>query len=114
MRHALRGERARVGALLVCLAAALLLPGCALLHRGHSDVGCRNPYFAGNAQSLAPLKAPPGLNGPNTAGGVTIPRLDTPTPPRARNAPCLYWPPKYVPEVPTPPIRRTTPAPAAQ
>ncbi len=115
MRHARCAERARGGALLACLAATLLLPGCSLFHhRQHNDVGCRKPYFTGNAQTLASLKAPPGLTLPNTAGGVKIPTLDTPVPARARSAPCLYWPPNYVPELPTPPIRRTAPGTAAQ
>lgn len=110
MRYALRGARARAGALLGCLAAALLLPGCALFHhKQHNDVGCRRPYFTGNAQTLAPLKPPPGLSAPDTASEVKIPALATPVPSRPRSAPCLDWPPKYVPEPITPPIRRTTP-----
>lgn len=93
------------GALLPCV-ALLLLGGC-VHHRG--DLECREPPFAGNAQSLAPLRAPPGLNAPDTAGGVRIPVLSGSEPLQARNSPCLDWPPKYVSEPPIPPTRRPSP-----
>jgi hypothetical protein len=99
--------RARAAALLGCLAAALLSPGCAIFHhRQHNDVGCRRPDFNAPTQTLPPLKAPPGLNTPDTSAGVRIPALDAPAPARSRAAPCLDWPPKYAPEAPTPPVRR--------
>lgn len=105
-RPSVRG--ARLGALLGCVAVAALLPGCALFHHGkHNEVGCRQAPFRGNAQTLPPLKAPPGLNPPNTTTGVRIPALEAQDSPRPRNAPCLDYPPKYVPEAPTPPVRRT-------
>ncbi len=91
-----------------CVAIPLLLPGCVLFHhRGRDPVGCRQGPFNGNAQTLPPLKAPPGLNAPNTSNGVRIPALDAQATPTAPKAPCLDFPPKYVPEAPTPPVRRT-------
>jgi hypothetical protein len=64
------------------------------------------------AQNLAPLGAPPGLNTPNTSGGVRVPAASSAAaaPVRARNAPCLDWPPTYVSEPPVPPTRRAAPA----
>lgn len=109
----MRAPGARPGALLACLAclaATLLLPGCSLFHRHrHNDVGCTRAVFSIQAQSLPPLKAPPGLSAPNTSTGVKIPTLSTPEQARARSAPCLDWPPSYVSEPPVPPTRRPTP-----
>jgi hypothetical protein len=105
----LRPRRAIGGAYLCCL-SLLLLSGCA--HHRANDVGCRRPEFTGAAQSLPPLQAPSGLNTPNTTGGVHIPALKQPAPARARNAPCLDWPPTYVSEPPVPPTRRATQQPS--
>jgi uncharacterized lipoprotein len=102
-----RGRGARAGALAGCVTVVLLLPGCVLFHHGHrNDVGCRQAPFNGNAQTLPPLKAPPGLNAPSATTAVKIPTLDAQAAPRPRTAPCLDFPPKYVPETPTPPVRR--------
>lgn len=96
------GRRAAAGALLSCL----LLSGCIHFHRHPNDVGCRRPEFSDAAPSLPALKPAPGLNAPNTAGGIRIPALNTPQPVRAKTAPCLDWPPTYVSEPPVPPTRR--------
>lgn len=109
MIRLLRPRRALAGAYVSCL-SLLLLGGCAH-HRGN-DVGCRRPEFSATAQNLAPLRAPAGLTAPNTAAGVRIPALNQPPPARARNAPCLDWPPTYVSEPPIPPTRRATQQPA--
>jgi uncharacterized lipoprotein len=95
-----------VRALVAGVAAALLLPGCTLFHHRRGPGACREPQFNGSALTLPPLKAPPGLNAPNTSAGVKIPALNATDTPRPRNAPCLDVPPKYVPETPTPPVRR--------
>jgi len=109
---------ARVGALIACMSLSMLLSGCVLFHRHrHQDVGCARPEFQGAAQNLPPLKAPPGLNGPDTAQEIRIPPLTTAQATRPRSAPCLDWPPPYVSEPPFPPVRHTPlpppPAPAA-
>ncbi len=104
MTWSLRPARAAAGALLSCLPMLLLLAGCA--HHRASEVGCRQPQFSGNTQTLPPMRAPSGLNAPDTTGGVRIPALNQPAPTRARNAPCLEWPPTYVSEPPVPPTRR--------
>lgn len=98
--------RARLGAWLLCLSLGSLLSGCALHHRQHADVGCKRPVFTGNADNLAPLQAPPGLDRPDRAADIKIPPLSQPDPTRPRSAPCLDWPPQYVSEPLLPPVRR--------
>ena len=99
----LRAWRAAAGACLSCL-SLLMLSSCAH-HRGN-DVACRRPEFSLAAPNLPPLRAPSGLQAPNTSGGIHVPALNQPAPVRAGSAPCLDWPPTYVSEPPVPPIRR--------
>ncbi|HEX4052119.1 MAG TPA: hypothetical protein VHY19_14715 [Steroidobacteraceae bacterium] len=101
----LRAGRAAAGACLFCL-SLLVLSGCA--HHRANDVSCRRPEFNLAAQSLPALRAPSGLNTPNTANGIHVPALNQPAPVRAHTAPCLDWPPTYVSEPPVPPTRRSS------
>jgi hypothetical protein len=100
--------------LLIGLAVATALPGCALFHRHGSAVGCREPTLAAAAASLPPLRVPPGMSAPDTRNAVRIPPLDEPEPVRPRSAPCLSMPPSFaVPETHGPPVRSSAPLPAA-
>jgi uncharacterized lipoprotein len=78
----------------VFLTAALatsLLAGCK-----SGKVSCRqtNKDYAG-AKEMPPLKAPPGLDPPNTRNALKIPPLETPERNRGREEACLDAPPPF-------------------
>ena len=78
--------------------ALVALCGCHFFHR-HSGKNntCNDPQRYANAQSIAPLKTPIGLNAPDTKGALHIPDLNQPPPPpRTRSDPCLDSPPSFV------------------
>lgn len=65
--------------------------------------GCKTPLescsqtnkdYAG-AQELPPLKAPPGLEPPNTRNALKVPPLSSPERVRGKNEPCLDTPPPF-------------------
>jgi hypothetical protein len=67
---------------------------------------------------MPPLKAPAGLETPDTRNALRVPVLNTPERPRGRNEPCLDAPPpfesaKTVPAGPAQP-QPVPPAPSAQ
>jgi hypothetical protein len=114
VRLATRDGVAAVRTLLICLAVATTLPGCALFHRHRAAAGCREPALAATAASLPPLRVPAGMSAPDTHNAVRIPPLDEPEPARPRSAPCLSMPPSFaVPETHGPPVRSSVPLPAA-
>jgi uncharacterized lipoprotein len=84
------------------LIAMSALSGC-----GKRLVTCRqdNKDYVG-APEMPPLKAPPGLEAPNTRNALKVPPLSTPERVRGRDEPCLDAPPPYS----TP---KASPAPAA-
>jgi uncharacterized lipoprotein len=51
-----------------------------------------------SAQELPPLKAPPGLESPNTRNALKVPPLNTPERTRGRDEPCLDVPPPFTTE----------------
>ena len=53
-----------------------------------------NKDYAG-ARELPPLKAPPGLDAPDTRNGLKVPPLETPERVRGKNEPCLDIPPPF-------------------
>jgi uncharacterized lipoprotein len=67
------------------------LSGC-----GKRMATCRqdNKDYVG-APELPPLKAPPGLEAPNTRNALKVPALNTPERVRGRDEPCLDAPPPY-------------------
>jgi uncharacterized lipoprotein len=73
------------------LLAVSLLSGC-----GKHAVTCKqsNKDYVG-AQEVPPLKAPPGLEAPNTRNALKVPPLNTPERMRGRDEPCLDAPPPY-------------------
>jgi hypothetical protein len=67
---------------------------------------CNKPGAAvyDRAQSIPPLKTPPGLDAPDTHAGLRIPDLNEPAPPQRRPTdPCLDEPPPFATPKPKPP-----------
>lgn len=79
------------------IAVVVGLAGChPLQHLRNGGSACHDvkPYM--RADSIAPLKIPPGLDTPDTANALHIPALNTPEPPPAkRTDPCLDAPPAF-------------------
>jgi uncharacterized lipoprotein len=78
----------------VFLTAALatsLLAGCK-----SGKVSCRqtNKDYVG-AKEMPPLKAPPGLEAPDTRNALKVPDLSTPERVRGRDEACLDMPPPF-------------------
>jgi hypothetical protein len=85
-------------AALLCLAAAAL-QGCAWIpwvHRSNSVQKCREPALPPQVNSIPLLKAPEGLDPPDTRNAVKVPELTTPDRPRSPKDPCLSLPPSYL------------------
>jgi len=80
--------------LALLMSVTCALSGCQLF-RHHRVAGCRDPQITSNLASLAPLRAPAGLDSPDTRNGVRIPQLNEPERPRAKTDPCLSEPPSY-------------------
>ena len=76
---------------LASVLALALLSGCK-----SKETSCKqdNKDYVG-AQELPPLKAPPGLEPPDTRNALKIPPLDTPERPRGKNEACLDVPPPF-------------------
>ena len=53
-----------------------------------------NKDYAG-AREMPPLKAPPGLDAPDTRNSLKVPPLDAPERIRGKNEPCLDMPPPF-------------------
>jgi uncharacterized lipoprotein len=77
--------------LLTAFLATSLLAGCK-----SGKVACRqsNKDYVG-AREMPPLKAPPGLEAPNTRNALKVPQLDTPERVRGRDEACLDMPPPF-------------------
>jgi uncharacterized lipoprotein len=79
------------GTLLIAVLATGLASGCkSRMESCHQS----NKDYAG-AKELPPLKAPPGLDTPNTRNALKVPPLNTPERIRGKNEPCLDAPPPY-------------------
>jgi hypothetical protein len=90
-------QKLRIAAVL-CLAAASL-QGCAWMpwvHRGNTAEKCREPALPALVPSVPLLKAPEGLDPPDTRNAVKVPDLSTPDTPRSPKSPCLSTPPSYL------------------
>jgi uncharacterized lipoprotein len=75
------------------VAASVLMSGCHLFTKLNPDCHSRQDYQ--NALSAPPLKVPPGLDSPNTAGALVIPAVtDVPPPPGLKDT-CYDVPPRY-------------------
>lgn len=59
---------------------------------------CAKPGVYAEAESIAPLRIPTGLQAPDTRGALRIPELTDTTPqPLPAGASCLEQPPRYAP-----------------
>jgi uncharacterized lipoprotein len=80
---------------LMLIAASALVSGCHLFTKLTPDCHTRQEYQ--HALSAQPLKVPPGLDSPNTAGALVIPTVtDVPPPPGPKDS-CYDVPPRYQP-----------------
>jgi uncharacterized lipoprotein len=78
---------------LVLIAAGALMSSCSLFTKLNPDCHTKQEYQ--HALSAPPLKVPPGLDSPNTAGALAIPAVtDVPPPPGPKDT-CYDVPPRY-------------------
>jgi uncharacterized lipoprotein len=93
MLHAHSRFRA-LSVMLVAGICAVGVTGC-----GKRLTSCKqdNREYA-SARELPPLKAPPGLESPNTRNALKVPPLNTPERIRGRDEPCLDVPPPFATE----------------
>jgi uncharacterized lipoprotein len=75
----------------------LLLPLAAChFFRNASAKACHEAQPYQKAQTVPPLKIPPGLDAPDTTGALRLPALNEPPPaPRKGKQPCLDEPPPF-------------------
>jgi uncharacterized lipoprotein len=79
------------GSFVIAVLALGLASGCkSRMESCHQS----NKDYAG-ARELPPLKAPPGLDTPNTRNALKVPPLATPERVRGKNEPCLDIPPPF-------------------
>jgi len=79
------------GSFLVAILAVAAVSGCKSRMESCNQ---SNKDYAG-AKELPPLKAPPGLDTPNTRNALKVPPLTTPERVRGKNEPCLDIPPPF-------------------
>jgi uncharacterized lipoprotein len=79
-----------------CLMAAAWLSssGCSWMHRNRIS-SCRELTVVDQANTIAPLRVPPGLDAPDTRNAIKVPELNEPERPRLPTDPCLSRPPSY-------------------
>jgi len=63
----------------------------------HGPARCAKPGVYAQAESIPPLRIPPGLQAPDTRGALRVPESEEPAPPLPADAPCLEQPPRYAP-----------------
>ena len=79
------------GTLVVAILAVAVMSDCkSRMESSHQS----NKDYAG-AKEMPPLKAPPGLETPNTRNALKVPPLATPERVRSKNEPCLDIPPPF-------------------
>ena len=84
-----------VRGILLLLLLLPLLGGCHVF-RNASAKACHSPQPYQKAQSVPPLKIPPGLDAPDPTNALRLPTLNEPAaPPRSGKQPCLDEPPPY-------------------
>jgi len=79
------------GSFLLAILAVAAVSGCKSRMESCNQ---SNKDYAG-AKELPPLKAPPGLDTPNTRNALKVPPLTTPERVRGKNEPCLDIPPPF-------------------
>jgi len=78
-----------------------VLGGC---HHFRANAGCHAAQEYQNAQQLAPLKVPAGLDAPAKSTSLVIPAVAVDIPVRSRKDACLEEPPKYKSSTPNKPL----------
>jgi uncharacterized lipoprotein len=86
------------------IAMAVVVSAC-----GTFKASCASPGDYVSAEELPPLKAPAGLEVPDTRAALKIPPLAEAERPRAAADECLESPPRFSPKRPEPPAAPTTP-----
>jgi uncharacterized lipoprotein len=79
----------------VVIAVGAMLSGCHLFSKLNPD--CHSPQEYQHALSAPPLKVPPGLDSPNTAGALVIPPVTDAPPQPGPHDQCFDVPPRYKP-----------------
>lgn len=79
------------GSLAIAVLAVAAMSGCKSRMESCHD---SNKDYAGAAE-MPPLKAPAGLETPNTRNALKVPPLNTPERVRGKNEPCLDIPPPF-------------------
>ena len=80
----------------VLLVLLLPLAGGCHVFRSASAKACHIPQPYQKAQTVPPLKIPPGLDAPDTTNALRMPTLNEPPPtPRKGAQPCLDEPPSF-------------------
>jgi len=106
-REAARGRRvwlAKMAALMLLAVAVLATAGCNPFRRSSEAALCTQDEALAKAESVPPLKIPPGLESPDTSNALRIPELNTPEPPpRTVAQGCLDEPPPFQINKPSPP-----------
>ena len=89
----------------VILAGVVLCTaGCNPFRRSGEAELCKQDEVLAKAQSVPPLRVPPGLESPDTSRALRIPELNTPPPPpRKVSEGCLDEPPRYMTQKPSEP-----------
>lgn len=109
-------------ALLACL-ATLAVSGCNGMRKVGNGMLPGQPFGKGEkivckqsnkdyvgAKEMPPLKAPDGLENPDTRNGLKIPQLNTPERVRGRDEACLDAPPPFGSSKSAPPVAPVMPA----
>jgi uncharacterized lipoprotein len=79
--------------LFILMAAGVLLSGCHIFSKLNPDCHVKQEYQ--HALQVPPLKVPPGLDSPNTAGALVIPTVENAPPPPGPHDLCYDVPPRY-------------------
>jgi uncharacterized lipoprotein len=85
----------RLDRLFVMAGAVACLSGCHLFSKLTPDCHTKQEYQ--HALSAPPLKVPDGLDTPNTAGALVIPKVELAPPPPGPHDICYDVPPRYQP-----------------
>jgi hypothetical protein len=72
----------------------LLTGSCSMVRKMTGSGKCREPLVPA-AREMPPLRAPAGLDAPDTRNAVKVPPLAEPEKPRGKDDPCLSQPPAY-------------------
>jgi uncharacterized lipoprotein len=84
----------RKAGVLALAAALLLIASCSMVRKVTGSGKCREPVVPAAVEN-PPLRAPNGLDAPDTRNAIKVPVLAEPEKPRGKTDPCLSQPPSY-------------------